>query len=471
MKKNIFYVCLLIIPAFSVYCNPLKEITTNSKFSTKLLQNEPERNSWKLNSDIEIALKGVAVKTSWTSDSVIYSEQPQFHKPALGIVFMPADFIKVPFYFKFGQLNACGSSSKLNTGGIDYLSTPLKSSSIAMQTLSVNMPTASAYKKAFAGNFSLNYKPAEGFLKELKFSIFTDEEEKSICSSSAAFSFSKRIKCGLAFTTGRFFISSENSSWYSIIPYFPKNWQLCHNLQCFFSFAPILCKLNFFIYENGFTFSADNSIKIGNFACNFFFFNASSPQIFTANGNHLKTTKQIKINPQFTFFAGNAAKIRSGLAAFAEEKIQSDGTFAINAAINFSTELKTKTLASLLTFKITSINLNESFQNIFDVNFEDENIFEKSSYYSSISASVRTKLSPSFLFSWLGTPNSDKNTWKATSKLKIGRLFPLNIKTDFSISTKENELYDSSLILTASWSVKQKKLHITAAFSINYDFY
>ena len=124
-----------------------------------------------------------------------------------------------------------------------------------------------------------------------------------------------------------------------------------------------------------------------------------------------------------------------------------------------------------MNFKITSLNFDDSFQNIFNNEITAEKLFEKASYNCSITTTLRTKLSPSFIFSYSAAPYTEKSTWKATSKLKIEKKSHLNIKTDFSISTKENDLYDSSIAFSASYSFKQKKLHITAAFSINYDFY
>ena len=471
MKKILFYVFFFITHAVLLYCNPVKKISLNSKFSTKFQQSETEKNTWKLNNETEMSFSGITAKTAWTSDNVNYGYSLNPHEPAWGIILTPYDFSKMPFYFKFGQLSTSGSGSKLNTGGIGYISTPLTSPDITLQSLTVSMPSAASYNKPFAGNFYYNYKNSNKILHDLKISIFTDEKEKTLFSSSISLNFSKKLRCGISFTTGRFLISSENSSWYNIVPYFPNDWKECHHFQCLFSYKPISCKLNFIIYENGFIYSVDNSFKIKNFLLKTFIYNTSSNQIFTANGNHLKISKQFRINPQFTFFIGNKAKIHSGIIFFAEEKIQTDGFFFVNSALSFSSEFKTKQVNSLLNFKITSLNFDDSFQNIFNNEITAKKLFEKASYNCSITTTLRTKLSPSFIFSYSAAPYTEKLTWKATSKLKIEKKSHLNIKTDFSISTKENDLYDSSIAFSASYSFKQKKLHITAAFSINYDFY
>ena len=43
MKKILFYVFFFITHAVLLYCNPVKKISLNSKFSTKFQQNETEK--------------------------------------------------------------------------------------------------------------------------------------------------------------------------------------------------------------------------------------------------------------------------------------------------------------------------------------------------------------------------------------------------------------------------------------------
>ena len=280
-----------------------------------------------------------------------------------------------------------------------------------------------------------------------------------------------------AYTTGRFLISSSNSSWISDFVYFPETWYFFHNLQGNFNANHFYSKFSLNIFQssinpekqNEYTFSSENSLSYRYFTLNFSAFSASSREIFNSSGKHLSTMAQFKLNPQFTvFLPNNFAKLRTGIFLFAEEKLDGESTL-VQAKTGILDEFRTKNSCTKLQFSISDIKLGKSFYDILHegIPFSKEEAFEGSNIELSFYHALVTNFSPSLKLSYAYSKENKKNTYKAVLKLNFRKLCA---SSSFYLNSKEGEIKTSRAELKASYKIAQKKLLVTAAFGIKYDF-
>lgn len=473
MLKKIFLLLYAQFVFISALCaNPVKNLNLYESFSTSIKHDSSESNSWKFNSAQQLNLAGISTKIAWTSDTNCYTDDFTPHDPAWGIVLLPSDFTDVPFHFKFGKLNPCGVASKLKNPATSAVANPLHSVSNKLMNLTISLPSGTSYSKPFAGAFIFSTDIHNKFVKNISFSAYTDETEKSILNSSVILNPLKKVSFSISYTTELFFNECNSSTWYNTYSLLSDKLQTCQNFQFIVSHPSAILNVNSSIYDSGFTMSADNSIKINNFKLNLSAFIASSDFIITTDNSLLKTMKKVSINPQFTHFYGKSAKIRTGYIAQIEEKYQSDGTLLLSSAFGISTEIKTKLNCITVSLKATSINLGTTFQNLFDEGIELSNseIFNDATYSGIINYSHNSKLKPKIQFSFSYNPEAQKSSYKATSSIYLSKKLPVSIKSIFSIKTKENDFSDITSSVDANLTLKKKKLLIKAALSLKYDF-
>lgn len=463
--------------------NPLKNISIKNNFSLSLEQEEIEKSTWSDTIDFSIFLNGFSAKTAWKLPATEFKNEPELNPPACGIELNAKEFINFPFTLKAGQLSCSGSASKFSSPGISSSISPLGSVSKNTTGLSSTFPTATGYEKPFAVFSEIklqnarNLIPLPSFIQKLEFASFFNTDELFLFSTNFSMKLPRKKSFSFAYTAGRFLISSSNSSWISDFVYFPEDWYFFHNVQGSFNAKHFYSKFSLNIFQsainpekqNEYTFSCENSLSFRYFTLNFSAFSASSTEIFNSKGNHLSTMAQFKLNPQFTvFLPNNFAKLRIGIILLAEEKLDGESSF-VQAKTGILEEFRTKKSCTKLQFSISDIKLGESFFDIFHegIPFSKEEAFEGSNIELSVYHALVTNFSPSLKLSYFYSKENIKNTYKATLKLNFNKL---SASSSFYLNSKEGEIKTSRAELKASYKIAQKKLLVTAAFGIKYDF-
>lgn len=463
--------------------NPLKNISIKNNFSLSLEQEEIEKSTWSDTIDFSIFLNGFSAKTAWKLPATEFANEPELNAPAWGFEINTKEFINFPFTLKAGQLSCSGSASKFSSPGISNSISPLGSVSKTLTGLSSNFPTASGYEKPFAVFSEIklqnarNLIPLPSFIQKLEFASFFNTDELFLFSTIFSMKLPRKNTISFAYTAGRFLISSSNSSWISDFVYFPETWYFFHNLQGSFNAKHFYSKLSLNVFQsainpeqqNEYTFSSENSLSYRYFTLNFSAFSASSREIFNSNGKHLSTMAQFKLNPQFTIFLpNNFAKLRTGIFLLAEEKLDGESSF-VQAKTGILEEFLTKSSCTKLQFSISDIKLGKSFYDIFHegIPFSKEEAFEGSNIELSVYHALVTNFSPSLKLSYSYSKENIKNTYKATLKFTFNKL---SASSSFYLNSKEGEIKTSRAELKASYKIAQKKLLVTAAFGIKYDF-
>lgn len=463
--------------------NPLKNISIKNNFSLSLEQEEIEKSTWSDTVDFSILLNGFSVKTAWKLPATEFKNEPELNPPVWGFEINAKKFINFPLSLKAGQLSCSGSASKFSSPGISNSISPLGSVSKTITGLNSNFPTASGYEKPFAVFSEIklqnarNLIPLPKAIQKLEFASFFNTEELFLFSTNFSMKLPRKNTFSFAYTTGRFLISSSNSSWISDFVYFPETWYFFHSLQGSFNAKHFYSKFSLNIFQsainpekqNIYTFSCENSLSYRYFTLNFSAFSASSREIFNSNGKHLPTMAQFKLNPQFTIFLpNNFAKLRTGIFLLAEEKLDGESTL-VQSKTGILEEFLTKSSCTKLQFSISDIKLGESFYDILheDIPFSKSEAFESSNLELSVYHAFVTNYSPSLKLAYSYSKENKKNTYKATLKLNFNKL---SASSSFYLNSKDGEIKTSRAELKASYKIAQKKLLVTAAFGIKYDF-
>lgn len=395
-------------------------------------------------------------KVESKTDSTEFSSVPNFSEPAWGFSLHPKGSGYVPANFLFGKISASGSYSKLKSPVISA-SSALSSGFSKVNMLKINLPSASNFKNPISVGGTFNYYQKD-VLQKLSASFFATEESFFLSSIFCRLKTGKKSNLEFSLTSGKFKIENSSNSWFSKTLLFAEQEFYAINVQCGF-FSPIFkTKENVNIYETlrnpAFTFSTENSFSLNNFFLNASFFCASQKNIFTANSSRLKTLSQIKINPQFTFFPfGDFLKVQTGAIFYAEQKIQTDESIALNKKLVGQINFITKNHKIKISSAANGKNVDDSFS-------------------AKVNISSNVFLNPTETFSFTKNNKTEKMTFKFSEKIYFSdktKRTTQSVVTSAAITTKNGDDLDFALETKANLKTKTKYLTVSCSAGISYE--
>lgn len=433
------------------------DFSTNAKVS--LETRKPEDSEWNFSQSVFIKSESLSGKFLWKIPSTDFSEKPSPYNPCWAFFLDFRKSAELPLTFGFGNLKANGNASKLNSPSLSSAASPFTNFSSAAQKLSAGYKSPSKEAEPFSEFYSFDFSP---FLKKhhrTEISVLVNQNSEIFSGFHTQIPLDKRNRTRIGFsqTISRSFFANENSSWFSQNDYFKAGFFHSLSNQISFSGGFLKAKAIFNLYENrkarfDWTFSAENSLRLGFFSLSSAYFYSSRSGIFTSSGKNLKIRRQIFANPSFTFYTdGNKARLKIGIAGLWEDKLNSKGELYSSLKISAGLEKRTRKFLIKFTSSAKDLTLeNESFGNGKKCFFP----LEKGTYTENLSFSLLEKpffkSSLNFAFSPASENEKFSSKLKADFSIRVPPPFPMTAKISCTIKTEDGKTEFSSAQISAN---------------------
>ncbi|MDE5899258.1 MAG: hypothetical protein K2H09_08370 [Treponemataceae bacterium] len=457
------------------------ELTTAARL--KCRQADLPSSTYGLSASARLLARDVDCKIAWKIPTSAFSAEPDWKTPAAGVALSLKGLCGVPVEIKAGNLNIAGSLSKLKAPALPSSALPFGGRPGTAAGLSMLLPSASHVGNPYGAALSYQFSSKKSVLRKAGVSAVCDETGRAAGSALLSFAAGRKSTVSVSGTVGRFQIGNEpGNSWFGTAGFFPEEWYICGNFQASAAAPHYRGKLtmNFFAPHGrraGFTCAAENSLEAGNFSLLLSGFAASADDIFTASGTQLKTTAQLKLNPQYTFFPG-AARLRTGLALTAEQKTQTDGTQHIVGKCAVAAELRTRATSTRLTFSAAGIDSGASLMDIMRAEAAEraDGALNGGTYSAAFIFSCAAKCSPYATGSVSFTPPdgasgpASRSAFALTLKLPAVPNQTCSLKGAVTLVGKDRKLKSGAAECSAVWKLRLPKLYVSASAGLQYAF-
>ena len=259
----------------------------------------------------------------------INSAKDIFVAPQYGIKIDFEKFLHVPLKITAGTLTPNGAFSRFSTPQFSF-SSPLSKSFSYAKSVRVSMPGISTRNKQNVFFAELFMPKSFSLFANSCLSFFVRQDGTLAGSATLQIQLSPLITVGASFSAARFFLSNNDSAWFSDNAFFLPSWKAMFVNQCFF-LSPVWegnIFVNTYMQGDG---KVKNAVRFENKlafsrALILASFYISDKDIRTSSNSVSSTFAQIKINPQYfwRFPSARLPSLRLGAICFTQFKNDND---------------------------------------------------------------------------------------------------------------------------------------------------
>lgn len=466
MRKCVFLfgavaaaVCVPGVPAETERAALFRGIELYTGASAKLKESA-EDSSWLLGAGLKAMFRD--------ADFRIYGTVSEPETVRFGGLVSLKGFSGVPLDVRGGNLVISGSLSKMNSPALYAAALPFAGGVGAVTGISVSLPSASGAKKPYCAA-AVYQQRGKRVLNALDAAFFYDETERFAASARAVFKAGKTARISASLTAGSFLLESESSgTWFSDTRIFPETRLLCGRAAAAFVSPLLKSSAAVNVYESAFgganfTFSTENTVRIGQLTLNAAAFAASSREIVTASSKKLGTTAQLKVNPQYAFFPTASLKVRLGAAFLAERKTETDDGCA-SCKTSLGAELRTLRSVSRAVFSASGFVLSPD-------GAED---LDSARYSAKLTGSLLTAFRPTAATTFSFTPPHGSTEFSSETKWRFSMRMPGRAdgtaSAGFTLTGGRAAAEKGSLSVSTGWKFRCGKIRCSASAALQYDF-
>ena len=380
-----------------------------------------------------------------------------------------------PFCFKFGNLSAGGSLSKMNNPLLSTSTSPFSSGISSVNCITSSLPGYSSFSNpvSFFCQFSNSNKKSPLF--QWKTNCFYSPEEENLAFSLHLSKnlLQKKLKLNGQITSG-FFHYEENSlsAWFIDQPYYHQGKHFCSFYQFSADLSKFYSAFSLGIYENPFgrlltIYRWDNKITTKHFI--FTLSGLYNPHykkesFLTSSEKKLENLLQLRGGLQYKFLAGRKIPlfIKTGLVTYANFNLQEkQGDLKFGIGSQLTSAITAVTLSGALNADLSAENPNKP-QFIFDsATFKLKNTWYIQEFTPSFSASLSVN------------PTSEFDSVTLSSKFALGlnysKIPSLSSSLSLALTNKDGTYTSKKLSGGITAKFTWKKINVTLKFSANID--